>query len=200
MSVLGDGPVTLVVPTADAMRDLGISLGAACSGGDVLVLSGDLGAGKTTLTQGLAIGMGIREPVTSPTFVIARVHRNEGGGPDLVHVDAYRLGSRLELEDLGLEADLPFSVVVVEWGAGLAEALADEWLDLLLERSDDEDDETRTVTLVSRGARWRSVLSAVAEWTGTRWSSSAPISTRAAMPRCSRRCSPRCWPVRTVAR
>ena len=119
------------------MRELGAAIGRACRGGDVLILTGDLGAGKTTFTQGLARGIGIDEAVTSPTFVIARVHPNPHDGPDLVHVDAYRLGSSLELDDLDLDADLEHSVVVVEWGGGLAEGLADARLDLVLSRSDD---------------------------------------------------------------
>lgn len=122
-------------------------------GGDLLVLTGALGAGKTTLTQGIADGLGVRGPVTSPTFVIARVHPSLGGGPDLVHVDAYRLGSALELDDLDLDADLGSSVTVVEWGAGLAEQLSDARLEITL-IGDDE----RTVRLVGVGDRWSAVL------------------------------------------
>lgn len=150
--------LTVVIRTADAMRGLGAAIGGACTGGDVLILSGDLGAGKTTFTQGLARGIGIEEPVTSPTFVIARVHPHPLGGPDLVHVDAYRLGSSLELDDLDLDADLEHSVVVVEWGGGLAEGLADAWVDLVLSRSDGADDETRVVAITPHGARWDGVL------------------------------------------
>lgn len=150
--------LAIVVPTADAMRELGAAIGRACRGGDVLILSGDLGAGKTTFTQGLARGIGIEEAVTSPTFVIARAHPNPHGGPGLVHVDAYRLGSSLELDDLDLDADLEHSVVVVEWGGGLAEGLADARVDLVLSRSDDEDDETRVVVITPRGSRWDGVL------------------------------------------
>jgi tRNA threonylcarbamoyladenosine biosynthesis protein TsaE len=151
--------LAIVVPTAEAMRDLGAAVGRACRGGDVLILSGDLGAGKTTFTQGLARGIGIEEAVTSPTFVISRVHSNPHGGPGLVHVDAYRLGSSLELDDLDLDADLEDSVVVVEWGGGLAEGLADARLDLVLSRSDDADDEGRTVAIAPHGARWDGALS-----------------------------------------
>lgn len=122
-------------------------------GGDLLVLTGALGAGKTTLTQGIADGLGVRGPVTSPTFVIARVHPSLGGGPDLVHVDAYRLGSALELDDLDLDADLGSSVTVVEWGAGLAEQLSDARLEITL-TGDDE----RTVRLAGVGDRWSAVL------------------------------------------
>ena len=96
----------------------------------MLVLTGDLGAGKTTLTQGIAEGLGVRGPITSPTFVIARVHPSLVGGPALVHVDAYRLGSALELDDLDLDADLDASVTIVEWGAGLAEQLSESRLEL----------------------------------------------------------------------
>jgi tRNA threonylcarbamoyladenosine biosynthesis protein TsaE len=150
----------IVVPTADAMRELGAAIGRASTGGDVLILSGDLGAGKTTFTQGLARGIGIEEPVTSPTFVIARAHPNPRGGPGLVHVDAYRLGSSIELDDLDLDADLEHSVVVVEWGGGLAEGLADARVDLVLSRSDEADDETRVVQITPHGSRWDGVLTA----------------------------------------
>lgn len=160
--------LTIVAPTADAMRELGAAVGRACAGGDVLILSGDLGAGKTTFTQGLARGLGIDEPVTSPTFVISREHPNPRGGPGLVHVDAYRLGSSLELDDLDLEADLEHSVVVVEWGGGLAEGLADAWVEFVLSRSDDEDDETRVVTITTHGSRWDGVLRAEALMGGAR--------------------------------
>jgi tRNA threonylcarbamoyladenosine biosynthesis protein TsaE len=142
------------------MRELGAVIGRACRGGDVLILSGDLGAGKTTFTQGVALGIGIEEPVTSPTFVIARAHPNQRGGPGLVHVDAYRLGSRLELDDLDLDADLDHSVVVVEWGGGMAEGLADAWVDLVLTRSEAEDDETRVVVITPHGSRWDGTLTA----------------------------------------
>lgn len=148
----------LVVPTADDMRTLGAALGARCAGGDVLVLTGDLGAGKTTFTQGLARGLGIQEHVTSPTFVIARVHENPDGGPALIHVDAYRLGSVLELDDLDLDADLARSVVVVEWGAGLAEGLSDSRVDVAILRTDSEADESRTVRLRPHGDRWSTLL------------------------------------------
>jgi tRNA threonylcarbamoyladenosine biosynthesis protein TsaE len=160
--------LTIVAPTADAMREFGEAVGRACAGGDVLILSGDLGAGKTTFTQGLARGIGIDEPVTSPTFVISREHPNPHGGPGLVHVDAYRLGSSLELDDLDLEADLEHSVVVVEWGGGLAEGLADAWVELVLSRSDDADDETRVVTITTHGSRWDGVLHAEALRGGAR--------------------------------
>ena len=143
--------------TADETRAFGHRLGALLNGGDVLVLTGDLGAGKTTLTQGIAEGLGVRGPITSPTFVIARVHPSLVGGPLLVHVDAYRLGSALELDDLDLDADLDASVTVVEWGAGLAEQLSDTRLELTI-----TGDDVRTARLVGVGDRWDDVLEAVA--------------------------------------
>lgn len=157
---------TLAVPGAEDMRDVGAAIGAACSGGDVVVLSGDLGAGKTTFTQGLARGLGIDERVTSPTFVISRVHANPTGGPSLVHVDAYRMGSALELDDLDLDADLATSVVVVEWGAGLAERLAEDRLEVVITRSDDESDELRVVQVTPCGGRWQDAIagSMLAGW------------------------------------
>ncbi len=146
------------VATADEMRDLGAMLGRTCRASDVIVLTGDLGAGKTTFTQGLAVGLGIDEAVTSPTFVIARVHPSAGAGPDLVHVDAYRLGSAVELDELDLEADLNRSVVVVEWGGGLVGGLAETPIDVSIVRSDDEADETRTVTVSALGNQWETAL------------------------------------------
>ena len=154
----------LSAPTPDSLRLLAQDIGRLCVGGDVLVLSGDLGAGKTTFTQGLARGLGIDERVTSPTFVISRVHPNPTGGPARVHVDAYRLGSLGELEDLDLDADLESSVVVVEWGRGLAESLSPEGLDVVITRSDDPDDDVRMVTLTSRGKRWSRLLSDESGW------------------------------------
>ena len=147
-----------VAPTSDAMAALGEGLGRGSSGGDVLVLIGDLGAGKTTLAQGIARGMGIHEAVTSPTFVIARTHRHPGAGPDLVHVDAYRLGSTLELDDLDLETDLDSSVVVVEWGEGLVDHLSAQRLDIRIERSDAEADETRQIEISATSPRWDEYL------------------------------------------
>lgn len=123
------------VVDGDAMRALGRELAGGLRAGDLLVLTGGLGAGKTTLTQGLGEGLGVRGGVTSPTFVIARVHPSEVGGPDLVHVDAYRLGGIAELDDLDLDASLDEAVTVVEWGAGVAEQLAGSWLEVVIERA-----------------------------------------------------------------
>lgn len=128
-------PRRIAVPTADDMRDLGARLAEHLAPGDVVVLSGELGAGKTTFTQGLGAGLGVRGGVTSPTFVIARVHPSLGSGPALVHVDAYRLDGAPELDDLDLDADLDAAVTVVEWGSGLAEALTDSPLEIRIERA-----------------------------------------------------------------
>jgi len=147
-----------VARTADEMRDLGSRLGALCEPGDVIVLSGDLGAGKTTITQGIGRGLGIDEPITSPTFVIARVHPNPGDGPDLVHVDAYRLGTLAEVDDLDLDSDLASSVVVVEWGDGLVEGLSQSRVVVRIARTDDEADENRRVEMSADGDRWTSAL------------------------------------------
>jgi tRNA threonylcarbamoyladenosine biosynthesis protein TsaE len=178
-------PRTLPVLTAGGMRSLGRWLGeSVLQAGDFVILSGPLGAGKTTLTQGIAEGLGVRGPITSPTFVIARVHPplrgpdgpGIGAGPGLgeqrpalVHVDAYRLGSALELDDLDLDADLATSVTVVEWGEGLAEGLSSDRLEIALAPSSGApgaaggDGETwdgdipRTVTMTGAGNRWQDV-------------------------------------------
>ena len=142
----------IVVPTAGEMTALGERVARDLRAGDLVVLSGDLGAGKTTFTQGLGAGLGVRGPVVSPTFVIARVHR--GGRVPLVHVDAYRLGSVAEVDDLDLDAELDESVTVVEWGEGLVEDLAGDRLEVRLERSSDPSDETRRVLLHGVGQRW----------------------------------------------
>lgn len=155
-------PTTLTLPRAEDTRAVGRRLGAVLGAGDVLILTGDLGAGKTTFTQGLGEGLGIRGPVTSPTFVIARVHPALADGPDLVHVDAYRLAGALELDDLDLDTDVDAAVTVVEWGEGLAEALSPDRLELSLERAADD---VRTLRVTPVGRRWigadlRAVLTA----------------------------------------
>lgn len=122
------------VPTAARMGDLGRRLAPMLRAGDLIVLNGELGAGKTTLVRGIGEGLDVRGPVTSPTFVIARVHPPLGSGPALVHVDAYRLSSPAEVDDLDLDADLDRSVTVVEWGGGLVEGLAADWLDVTIGR------------------------------------------------------------------
>lgn len=132
--------------------------------GDLIILTGDLGAGKTTFTQGLGEALGVRGPVASPTFIIARTHPSEVGGPGLIHVDAYRLGSLAELDDLDLDSTLEDSITVVEWGENKAEALATDRLHLTLarERGGDvdlanPDRGVREVTIAAHGTRWAGV-------------------------------------------
>src|SRR5499427_1664151 len=174
------GPAATVnVPTAEAMRVLGTRLAGLLRAGDLVVLNGTLGAGKTTLVQGIGAGLGVRGPVTSPTFVIARVHPSLTGGPALVHADAYRLNSPAEVDDLDLDASLETSVTVVEWGGGLVEGLAPGRLDVSIAltapvgpavpgpegpgggpgeagpgNGPGPDQEPRTVRLEGHGARW----------------------------------------------
>ena len=158
----------LVADDPEAMHEIGVALGKRLRAGDLVILTGPLGAGKTTLTRGVGEGLGVRGPVQSPTFVIARTHPSLVGGAPLVHVDAYRLADASEVEDLDLDFD--GSVVVAEWGAGLVEA-RDSWLDVVIERptggandsgSDDTDGdadvapiEARTLTLTGHGERWQ---------------------------------------------
>jgi tRNA threonylcarbamoyladenosine biosynthesis protein TsaE len=149
------------VPDAEAMRDLGASLAASLRAGDVVVLSGGLGAGKTTFTQGLGAGLGVRGDVTSPTFVISRVHPPLGDGPPLVHVDAYRLGGVAELDDLDLDTSLDDAVPVVEWGEGIAEGLADDRVEVRIERTVGDptgDLDPRRVRIAPVGRRWLGAL------------------------------------------
>jgi tRNA threonylcarbamoyladenosine biosynthesis protein TsaE len=150
--------VRLRTDTAEQTRALAVRLAGLLRAGDLLVLSGDLGAGKTTFTQGLGRGLGVRGDVTSPTFVISRVHPSLTGGPALVHVDAYRLGGLTELDDLDLDTSLADAVTVVEWGTGLAESLAEDRLEIeILRAHGDEAGETRTLTLAGVGPRWARV-------------------------------------------
>jgi tRNA threonylcarbamoyladenosine biosynthesis protein TsaE len=142
------------------MQHLGRRLASLLRAGDLVVLSGPLGAGKTTLAQGIGSGLGVRGQVTSPTFVIARVHRSLGSGPDLVHADAYRLGSRAEVDDLDLDADVGTAVTVVEWGEGLVEDLADSFLAVIIEPGVAPADTAeaaqgpRAVHIQGHGERW----------------------------------------------
>ena len=150
-------PAELRIATDGAMRDLGRELATRLRAGDLVIVTGPLGAGKTTLVQGIGAGLGVRGPVTSPTFVIARVHPVlAGSGPALVHADAYRLGSISEVDDLDLDADVATAVTVVEWGEGLAEGLAEDRLEISIEP--DPDSDVRTVRLIGHGARWNAAL------------------------------------------
>ncbi|MEU5398857.1 tRNA (adenosine(37)-N6)-threonylcarbamoyltransferase complex ATPase subunit type 1 TsaE [Streptomyces sp. NPDC005963] len=155
----GTAVAHIAVDSPEQMQDLGRRLAKMLRPGDLVMLTGELGAGKTTLTRGLGEGLGVRGAVTSPTFVIARVHPSLTGGPALVHVDAYRLGGGLdEMEDLDLDVSLPDSVVVVEWGDGKVEDLSDDRLHVVIHRVvGDTDDDRRQVTLTGYGPRWSSV-------------------------------------------
>lgn len=139
----------VTVATPEAMRSLGERIGARLRAGDLVMLCGPLGAGKTTLAQGIGRSLGI-DGVVSPTFVIARVHR--GGSLPLVHVDAYRLGSVAEVDDLDLDASLEESVTLVEWGEGLVEGLSGNRLEIRITRP--ADGEARTVAVAGFGDRW----------------------------------------------
>jgi tRNA threonylcarbamoyladenosine biosynthesis protein TsaE len=155
-------PVVLDVPTADQMQDLGVRLADLLQPGDLIIASGDLGAGKTTLTQGIGRGLDSEGAVISPTFVLSRVHAARGDRPPLVHVDAYRLSSPEELDDLDLDATVATAVTVVEWGAGLAEELAEHRLEIDIRRSPHpaggaEHPDSRLVLLRPVGARWSGV-------------------------------------------
>jgi tRNA threonylcarbamoyladenosine biosynthesis protein TsaE len=147
------------------MRELGARIGRLLRAGDLVLLIGPLGSGKTTLAQGIGAGLRVRGPITSPTFVIARAHASRGTGPPMVHADLYRLGGVLEFDDIDLDTATSDSVTVVEWGEGLAEALADDRLEIRLERPTqqtgdaglDGDDEPRAVELTGVGPRWADV-------------------------------------------
>lgn len=147
--------VVVQAPDAESMQELGRRLATLLRPGDLVLASGDLGAGKTTLTQGIGEGLGVEGPVVSPTFVISHIHRATGAGPDLVHVDAYRLHSWAEVEDLDLDATMPTSVTLIEWGETIAENLSEDRLELAIVRSVDPEDETRTVEMVGVGRRWQ---------------------------------------------
>lgn len=151
----------MTVTSPEQMRDLGRRLAKLLRPGDLVLLTGELGAGKTTLTRGLGEGLGVRGAVTSPTFVIARVHPSLSDGPPLVHVDAYRLGGGLdEMEDLDLDVSLPDSVIAVEWGEGKVEELSEDRLHVVIERTagragaDAAESDVRGVAVTGVGPRW----------------------------------------------
>ena len=149
-------PLEVSAATDEDTRALGRRLARVLRPGDLVILSGHLGAGKTTFTQGLGEGLDVRGAVTSPTFVISRVHPSQSGGPALVHVDAYRLGGIEELDDLDLDASLDEAVTVVEWGEGVAEGLAADRLEVAITRAvgDDGADESRRLVFTPVGSRW----------------------------------------------
>jgi tRNA threonylcarbamoyladenosine biosynthesis protein TsaE len=155
-------PLVIKVPTSIAMEHLGERLAQILQRGDVILAAGDLGAGKTTLTRGIGRGLGSEGPIISPTFVLSRIHPSAIGRPTLMHVDAYRLSSVTELDDLDLDATVADSITVVEWGQGIAERLADDRLEIdiwtsVADLSAVVDDSERVVTIRTVGARWRGV-------------------------------------------
>ena len=153
----GSGEWTFTTGSAQETRDLGAAVGKHLAGGDLLILSGDLGSGKTTLVQGIAEGMGVEGRVTSPTYIIARVHVGRGAAPDLVHVDAYRVGDELDLETIDLDSSIGSAVTVVEWGSGKAESLSDARLEVHLDFvSSSQEDCERVVILRPVGSKWLS--------------------------------------------
>jgi tRNA threonylcarbamoyladenosine biosynthesis protein TsaE len=188
--------MTLTATTADQTHALGVRFASVLEAGDLLVLSGELGAGKTTFTQGLGEGLGVRAGIISPTFVLVRIHPNlpdgpRPGGPDLVHVDAYRLGSAAEIDDIDLENTLDSSVTVVEWGHDRVEHLSESRLEIDLHRAiglgsigvnnggpvsgtdggaldfeNEDTDEPRTIVMRGYGPRWPAPPGPVADAEG----------------------------------
>jgi tRNA threonylcarbamoyladenosine biosynthesis protein TsaE len=155
--------IELTIATPEQMEALGALVAGQVEAGDLVLLNGQLGAGKTTLTRGLGVALGVRGSVTSPTFVLARTHPRAAGAP-LVHVDAYRLGSAVELDDLDI--DFERSIVVVEWGAGLLDGITENWLEIDIVRPHGavpealegyDGPEPRTVTVTGHGERWEDV-------------------------------------------
>ena len=148
--------ISFQIPTAAAMGDFGKRLAKLLRPGDLIIAAGELGAGKTTLAQGIGAGLDVEGSVISPTFVISRIHRAKGSRPGLLHVDAYRLSGWEELDDLDLQTeDL---VTFVEWGTAIAERLAEDRLEIDIQRSPEyaleSDDEPRWVFLTPIGERW----------------------------------------------
>ncbi|MFM1953381.1 MAG: hypothetical protein RL187_590 [Actinomycetota bacterium] len=147
--------MTLVVPTSAEMERLGRAWGSVLHAGDVVVLTGELGAGKTTLSRGIGESLGVETPVSSPTFIVARTHqRTDSSQPPLVHLDAYRVGSLAELDELDIDA--AGSIVLAEWAAPFASALSPSWVEVTVERpvgdaDSFDEDEPRTVTLAHHG-------------------------------------------------
>jgi tRNA threonylcarbamoyladenosine biosynthesis protein TsaE len=144
------------IQNPEQMHELGLAIAKVLRAGDLLLLNGPLGAGKTTLTRGIGEGLGASGTVQSPTFVLARTHRT-AAGPKLVHVDAYRLNSAVELDDLDI--DFANSIVVVEWARDYIDGIADHWLQVDINR--ESEDESRMVSIFGTGKRWQGVEIAV---------------------------------------
>lgn len=151
---------SIQVTTPDQMRSIGAKLAHLLRAGDVVTLTGPLGAGKTTFTQGIGQGLDVSGYVTSPTFVVSRIHLSQGSGPALVHVDAYRLDTASDLIDLELD-HLSNSIIVMEWGEPYVEHITDAWLQVTIVRDEldpqDASGGTREITFVTHGARWDSI-------------------------------------------
>lgn len=196
-----DQPIaTYVVDTSDAdqTRALGEDLGRVLVAGDLVMLSGGLGAGKTTLTQGIGVGMGVRGRVASPTFIIARVHPSLSGGPDLIHADAYRITDLNDLETLDLDSSLDEAVTVVEWGEGKTEAMSPERLVIDVRRAEGGqacrdghvidlehmDDGTRSIVLHAHGSRWNGILEGLVAAHGGRRLDAPAVFGDGASPAC----------------
>jgi tRNA threonylcarbamoyl adenosine modification protein YjeE len=143
------------IADADQMHELGIRIAKQFRAGDLVVLVGPLGAGKTTLTRGIGEGLQAIGNVSSPTFVIARTHKREGSAVPMVHVDAYRLGGAAELDDLDI--DFENSIVLVEWGKCLLEGISDNWLEIEIERDHTGESEIRELKILAFGNRWSAV-------------------------------------------
>ena len=142
----------LQISTAEDMHEFGSKLAGILKAGDLVILTGPLGAGKTTFTRGVGEGLQAIGNVSSPTFVIARTHKRENSKVPLVHVDAYRLNSVHEFDDLDIDID--HSIVLVEWGRGFAEELAESWLDIEIGRDHTGESDIRDVTITAHGSRF----------------------------------------------
>lgn len=140
----------ILIDSVEQMHQLGAKIGAKLKSGDVVVLTGELGSGKTTLTQGVGSAFGV-ESVTSPTFVISRIHKGE---PNFIHIDAYRLiGSDLNaFTDLDFESYLKNSVFVIEWGSDFVNTLTDQFLEIIIKQGENEN--SRVVSVIPVGERW----------------------------------------------
>lgn len=168
------------VTSRDETQALGEALGRRLTAGDLLMLRGGLGAGKTTFAQGIGRGMQVRGQVSSPTFIVARVHPSLVGGPDLIHADAYRINGLDDLETLDLDSTIDECVTIVEWGEGKTEAMSDTRLEVDVTRPvggvaqhdgdivdlEQMDDGHRRISFHPHGERWREVLEAAAEEAG----------------------------------